>query len=71
MSMLVLADDVVEGHRVVTYKSDYGDNIMAAAPYRTEVVEPGQMLPSYGIDHANEEGALRAHRDKIAMLRGR
>jgi hypothetical protein len=50
--MTVLADEVVKGHRVVTYHSEYSDKIMALMPYRTEVVEPGQMLPSCGINHA-------------------
>jgi len=69
--MTVLADDLVEGHRVVTYKSEYGDKILAPPPYRTEVVEPGQSLPAYGMDHESEDVALRAHQEKIDMLRGR
>lgn len=70
-TMTVLADDTVEGHRVVTYHNEYGDKILAATPYRTEVVEPGKMLPSCGMDHPSQEAAMKAHREKIDKLRRR
>jgi len=66
--MTVLADEVVKGHRVVTFHSIYTDKIMALKPYRTEVVAPGEILPSYGMDHASREDAMKAHREKIDEL---
>ncbi len=67
-TMTVLADEVVKGHRVVTFHSVYKDKILSKTPYRTEVVLPGEFLPSHGMNHATEEEALKAHREQIAEI---